>query len=69
MNGTVANTGVHLHIAIANKAGKTIGEHSDDVCIIYTTAEIVIRVSEEFSFIRTLDEQTEYKKLEIIDNF
>ena len=69
MNGTLGNTGVHLHIAIANKAGKTIGGHSDYGCIIYTTAEIVIGVSEEFSFIRTLDEQTGYKELEIIDNF
>ena len=69
MNGTVANTGVHLHIAIADKAGKTIGGHSDDGCIIYTTAEIVIGASEEFSFIRTVDEQTGYQELEIIDNF
>lgn len=69
LNGTVANTGVHLHIAIADKAGKTIGGHSDDGCIIYTTAEIVIGASEEFSFIRTVDEQTGYKELEIIDNF
>lgn len=69
MNGTVGNTGVHLHIAIADKAGKTTGGHSDHGCIIYTTTEIVIGASEEFSFIRTLDEQTGYKELEIIDNF
>jgi predicted DNA-binding protein with PD1-like motif len=69
LNGTIANTGVHLHIAIADKAGKTIGGHLDHGCIIYTTAEIVIGVSEEFSFIRTLDEQTGYKELEVIDNF
>ena len=69
LNGTIANTGVHLHIAIADKAGKTIGGHSDDGCIIYTTTEIVIGASEEFSFIRTVDEQTGYKELEIIDNF
>jgi hypothetical protein len=66
LNGTVANTGVHLHIAVADKTGKTIGGHLDDGCIIYTTAEIVIGVSEEFSFIRTVDEETGYKELEII---
>lgn len=69
LNGTVEGTGVHLHIAIADKTGKTIGGHLDDGCIIYTTAEIVIGASEEFNFIRTLDEETGYKELEIIDNF
>jgi hypothetical protein len=68
LNGTVANTGVHLHIAIADKAGKTIGGHLDNGCVIYTTAEIVIGATEEFSFIRTLDEETGYKELEIIYN-
>ncbi len=69
LNGTVANTGVHLHIAIADKTGKTIGGHLDNGCVIYTTAEIVIGASEEFSFIRTLDEQTGYKELDIIYNY
>lgn len=69
LNGTVANTGVHLHIAIADKTGKTIGGHLDNGCVIYTTAEIVMGASEEFRFIRTLDEETGYKELDIIDNF
>lgn len=66
MNGTVANTGVHLHIAIADQAGKTIGGHLDDGCVIYTTAEIVIGASEEFRFMRTIDEETGYPELEVI---
>jgi predicted DNA-binding protein with PD1-like motif len=68
LNGTVANSGIHLHIAIADKEGKTLGGHLDDGCIIYTTAEIVIGASKEFSFIRSFDEQTGYKELEIISN-
>lgn len=68
LNGTVASTGVHLHIAIADQTGKTIGGHLDNGCVIYTTAEIVMGASEEFSFIRTLDEQTGYQELEIIYN-
>jgi predicted DNA-binding protein with PD1-like motif len=68
LNGTIATTGVHLHIAIADKQGKTIGGHLSDGCIIYTTAEIMIGASEEFSFTRTLDTQTGYKELEIIPN-
>lgn len=68
LNGTLATTGVHLHISISDKEGKTIGGHLDNGCIVYTTAEIVIGASEEFSFIRTIDEQTGYKELEIIPN-
>lgn len=66
--GTLSNSGIHLHIALADKEGKTIGGHLDNGCIIYTTAEIVIGASEEFTFIRTIDEQTGFKELEIIPN-
>lgn len=66
LNGTLAITGLHLHICISDKEGKTIGGHLDDGCIVYTTAEIVIGTSTEFNFIRTIDEQTGYKELEII---
>lgn len=66
LNGTLAKTGIHLHIAIANSQGKTIGGHLETGCIIYTTAEIVIGVSEDFNFSRTVDTQTGYKELEIL---
>ncbi len=66
LNGTLANTGIHLHIAIADKQGKTLSGHLDNGCLIYTTAEIVIGASEDFTFMRTLDEQTGYKELQII---
>ena len=66
LNGTLATTGIHLHIAIADKQGKTLGGHLDNGCLIYTTAEIVIGTSEEFTFIRTIDDITGYKELEII---
>lgn len=66
LNGTIATTGVHLHIAIADKQGKTFGGHLDNGCLIYTTAEIVIGASEEFTFVRTLDKKTGYKELEIM---
>ncbi len=68
LNGIIATTGVHLHITISDKQGKTIGGHLSDGCIIYTTAEIIIGISEEHTFLRTLDTQTGYKELEIISN-
>ncbi len=67
--GTLSTSGIHLHIAISDRDGKTIGGHLDNGCIIYTTAEIVIGASEEFTFIRTVDEQTGFKELKIIANF
>ena len=66
LNGTLATTGVHLHIAIANNHGTVIGGHLSDGCIIYTTAEIIIGIVENFSFLRSLDEQTGFKELEIV---
>ncbi len=66
LNGTLAVTGIHLHIAIANSHGKVIGGHLSDGCIIYTTAEIVIGIAEDFTFHRSLDEQTGFNELEIV---
>lgn len=66
--GTLSQSGIHIHIALADKEGKTIGGHLDKGCIIYTTAEIVIGASEEFTFIRTIDEKTGFKELEILPN-
>ncbi len=60
LNGTISTMGVHLHIAVSDREGKTIGGHLDYECIIYTTAEIVIGVSKEFTFNRTFDRQTGY---------
>ena len=65
LSGTLSKSGIHLHIAIADCQGKTIGGHLETGCIIYTTPEIVIGVSEDFTFNRIVDEQTGYKELEI----
>ncbi|MUL35477.1 PPC domain-containing DNA-binding protein [Gloeocapsopsis dulcis] len=66
LNGTLTTNGIHLHICISDKHGKTIGGHLDNGCIIYTTAEIVIGTTKNFTFTRTLDPQTGYNELEII---
>ncbi len=68
LNGTVATTGSHLHITISNQYGNVIGGHLVDGCIIYTTAEIVIGCSDEFTFIRNLDRETGYPELEVISS-
>ena len=63
--GTLSPHGAHLHIALSDDRGATIGGHVDRGCIIYTTAEIVIGQSRVYQFSRSLDEQTGYQELQI----
>lgn len=65
LNGTLSVNGLHLHIAIADSVGNMVGGHLGDDSIIYTTAEIVIGVSEGLVFLRSPDPQTGFLELEI----
>ncbi len=65
--GTLSLDGLHLHISLADKNGKTIGGHLKEGCIIYTTAEIVIGNTKNITFTRTLDNQTGFKELKILN--
>lgn len=66
LNGTIATSGSHLHITISNRYGNVMGGHLVDGCIIYTTAEIIVGSSDEFTFLRNVDRETGYPELEII---
>jgi predicted DNA-binding protein with PD1-like motif len=66
--GTLGQDGVHLHISISDRAGKTIGGHLVAGCLIYTTAEIVIGEAQGLTFSRELDAQTGYQELRIRKN-
>ncbi|MCX8062448.1 MAG: DNA-binding protein [Anaerolineales bacterium] len=52
MTGTVSVHGSHLHLAISDGEGKTIGGHLLSGCTIYTTAEIVIVELEDVVYYR-----------------
>jgi len=65
LTGTLSRHGSHYHVAIADDTGRTIGAHLLEGCTIYTTAEIVIGLLPEVSFLRTADVQTGYPELEI----
>jgi uncharacterized protein len=54
MTGTVSIHGSHLHIAISDRDGATIGGHLVSGCKIYTTAEIVIAEFEDLVYKREL---------------
>ncbi|GAB2704121.1 DNA-binding protein [Hymenobacter frigidus] len=40
--GTLSVNGSHLHLAVSDSTGRTIGGHLLDGCRVYTTAEIVL---------------------------
>ena len=67
LGGTLAITGVHLHLSIADCHGSTLGGHLVSGCLIYTTAEIAIAECETLTFLRTVDPQTGYRELEVIE--
>lgn len=68
ITGTVSIHGSHLHVAISDGDGNTIGGHLVSGCKIYTTAEIVLVVfsnvlyKREFANDSGYDELTVYKK-------
>ena len=66
--GTLGQDGVHLHISISDSAGKTIGGHLVEGCLIYTTAEIVIGEAQGLTFSREHDAETGYQELRIRRN-
>ncbi|MBM3125506.1 MAG: DNA-binding protein [Chloroflexi bacterium] len=54
MPGTVSMHGSHIHIAISDGDGRTIGGHLVQGCKVYTTAEIVLAVFEDVIYKREL---------------
>jgi predicted DNA-binding protein with PD1-like motif len=63
LSGTISEEGCHLHIALSDSTGKTIGGHLVDGCEIYTTAEIVLGEAEGLRFSREVDPGTGYREL------
>ncbi|MBI5274421.1 MAG: DNA-binding protein [Chlamydiales bacterium] len=63
--GTLFCHGCHLHVALSDELGSTIGGHVMDGCIIYTTAEIIIGDATHLEFKRQQDSATGYSELVI----
>lgn len=62
--GTLGDHGMHVHIAVADKQGKTTGGHLVAGNIVLTTVELVILdLSASWIFERVVDESTGYKEL------
>jgi uncharacterized protein len=65
LTGTLSENGSHLHIAISDSTGKTIGGHLTEGNLVYTTAEIVIQESSDYNFKRAKDGTTAWEELQI----
>ena len=63
MTGTVSVHGSHLHIAISDGDGKTIGGHLVPGCKIYTTAEMVLAIFDDVVYKREFAEDSGYDEL------
>ena len=63
--GTVSTNGVHLHMAISDKDGKSFGGHLKEGTIIHPTAEVVLGEDEQAVYTRELDEQTGFPELKV----
>lgn len=66
--GTLGSCGSHLHLSISDREGNTIGGHLKEGSTIYTTAEIVIGILDEWTFSREPDATTGYPELVIKEN-
>ena len=61
--GTLSTNGSHLHLAVADSTGRTIGGHLLDGCRVYTTAEIVLGELPQLAFRRETDATFGYQEL------
>lgn len=64
--GTVSVNGVHLHMAISDKEGKSFGGHLKEGTIIHPTAEVVIGEDEQVVYTRELDKETGFPELKVV---
>ena len=63
LTGTLADGSAHLHIALADSHGRTLGGHLLEGSLIYTTAELVIGELTQLAFSRSADTTYGYNEL------
>jgi predicted DNA-binding protein with PD1-like motif len=67
LTGTLERDGGHLHLAVADEHGQTLGGHLAEGCVVRTTAEVVLAVDDRLLFAREHDPATGYDELIIRD--
>jgi predicted DNA-binding protein with PD1-like motif len=67
LTGTLSVYGAHLHVAVSDGRGQTVGGHLNAGSPVHTTAEIVIVELPQLVFDRDVDPATTWKELVIRD--
>jgi len=63
LSGTLSPDGAHLHLSVADAAGRVTGGHVAYGCIVRTTAEVLVILLHDWSFSREHDSRTGYAEL------
>jgi uncharacterized protein len=63
LTGTLSQDGGHLHLAVADDQGCTVGGHLAEGCTVRTTAEVVLAADDRLVFGREHDPATGYDEL------
>lgn len=65
LTGTLGPDGCHLHLAVSDGDGVTVGGHLLPGCLVYTTVELVVGDAVGLIFHRELDSATGFRELSI----
>ena len=65
LSGTLSPDGPHLHASVADAAGRMTGGHVLPGCVVRTTAEVVLGLTDAVAFSRPVDPATGYAELSI----
>ena len=65
LSGTLAEDGMHVHLSVADSAGRTYGGHLLDGNLVYTTVELVVGEATDLRFGREVDSTFGYRELTV----
>lgn len=65
LSGTLSRDGSHLHMSMADAAGRVLGGHVAPGCTVRTTAEVLVAFLLGHVFCRRTDPLTGYRELSI----
>lgn len=65
LSGSLAPAGAHLHISVSDAAGRVVGGHVAQGCIVRTTLEAMVAWLPDWRFDRVADAATGYRELAI----
>jgi predicted DNA-binding protein with PD1-like motif len=63
LGGSLSPDGPHLHVSVADAAGRVTGGHLGPGCIVRTTAEVLVALLPRHRFAREIDPETGFKEL------